>query len=78
MKNYLDFKKKFNKGAKLPFEKTVDENGVVSKWVTAQVGTNKVICKPDQKVDDKSLIREIKPGTWIIDKVYTRVVVFTA
>ena len=77
MKTIADFKKKFNKGAKLAFEKTVDENGVVSKWVTAQVGTNKVICKPDQKVTDKSLIREIKPGTWIVDKVYTRTVVFT-
>jgi hypothetical protein len=77
MKTIADFKKKFNKGAKLPFNKIVDENGVESKWITATAGGAKVICKPDQKVTDKSSIKEIKPGTWMVTKVYTSTVVFT-
>jgi len=77
MKTIADFKKKFNKGAKLSFMKIVDENGVESKWLSAMAGDVKIICKPDQKPTDKSSIREIKPGTYIVSKVYTSTVVFT-
>ena len=77
MKTITDFKKKFNKGAKLSFMKVVDENGVESKWLQAVANGAKVICKPDQKVTDKSSIREIKPGVYVVSKVYTSTVAFT-
>lgn len=77
MKTITDFKKKFNKGAKLSFMREVDENGVESKWLHAVANGAKVICKPDQKVTDKSPIREIKPGVYIVSKVWTSTVVFT-
>ena len=83
MKTIADFKKKFNVDPKtkkvkpLEFKEITDENGVKSKWITAMADGAKIICKPDQNVTEKSSIKEIKPGTWMVTKVYTSTVVFT-
>jgi hypothetical protein len=76
MKNISDFKKKF-KVANLEFKQVTDQDGNVSKWLKAVAKDIIVICDPKQKVTLTSPIKEIKPGTWMVTKVYTSTVVFT-
>lgn len=76
MKTIADLKKKF-KIKKLNFNKVVDQDGNVSKWLSATAEGIKVICDPKNKPSANSAIREIKPGTWMVTKVYTSTVVYT-
>ncbi len=76
MKTIADLKKKF-KITKLEFNKVVDQDGNASKWLKAVNNDIIVICDPKNKPTANSPIREIKPGTWMVTKVYTSTVVFT-
>lgn len=76
MKTIADLKKKF-KIKELKFNKVVDQDGNVSKWLSATAEGINVICDSKNKPSANSAIREIKPGTWMVTKVYTSTVVYT-